>query len=161
VCSSDLAWSLDNLHSQCFSETHPNANVELDRRIVEVGEYRFNVEQRHKGWSWISAHWLRFGGLAAKRFAFFWFPATAGGKGLALMAAMIVSLLTLASIPGLILMHRENRFAAYMLAACLVFFPLVYYVVNVDVRYRYPVLWVSCMATAYLLTRPRRGISLS
>src|SRR5579862_3583691 len=62
-CSS--AWSLDNIDSQCFAVMHPNANVQLDKRIVEVGEYRFNVEQRHKGWSWISAHWLRFGGLAA------------------------------------------------------------------------------------------------
>lgn len=153
------AWSLDNIHTGCFALTHPNANLKLDQRIVDLGEHRFNAEELSLARSWIRAHWRQFGALSAKRFAFFWFPAVAGGPGLALLGALFVSVLTAASIPGLLLMYRENRFAAYMLGACIVFYPLVHYLVHVDVRYRYPILWVSSMATAYMLARPRKAVS--
>jgi hypothetical protein len=147
------AWSLDNVHSGCFSQVHPNANLKLDQRIAEIGEYRFNQERLGVAWSWIRAHWLQFGALSIKRFVFFWFPIAADGKGLARLGTLIVSLITVASIPGFVLMYRANRLAAYMLASCLLFYPLVYYLVQVDLRYHYPILWVSSMSTAYLLSR--------
>jgi hypothetical protein len=153
------AWSLDNIRTECFALTHPNANLKLDQRIVDLGEHRFNAEELSLAWSWISGHWRQFGALSAQRFVFFWFPAAAGGPGLALLGALYVSVLTAASIPGLLLMYRENRFATYMLGECIVLYPLVHYLVHVDVRYRYPILWVSTMATAYLWARPRKAVS--
>jgi len=147
------AWSLDNTHSACFSQVHPNANLELDERIAAIGEFRFNKERLKAAWSWTRTHWVEFAALSAKRFLFFWFPAAAGGRGLELLGTLVVSLITAASIPGLVLMYRANRFAAYLLASCLFSFPLVHYLVQVDLRYRFPILWVSSMATAFLLTR--------
>lgn len=147
------AWSLDNTRSECFARTHPNANLQLDQRIAEIGERRFNAERLRVALSWISNHPLQFINLSLKRFLYFWFPVSAGGGGLALLGTLIISVITAASIPGLLLMHRANRVAADMLAACLVSYSLVYYLVHVNLRYRYPILWVSFMATAYLLTR--------
>jgi hypothetical protein len=147
------AWSLDNVESGCFPQVHPNRNLQLDQRIVEIGEYRYNAERLRVAGSWIREHWLRFGMLSLKRFAFFWFPVAAGGHGLALLGTLIISLITALSIPALVLMHRTNPFAARMLTACLFFYPLVYYLAQVELRFRYPILWVSSLAAADLLVR--------
>jgi hypothetical protein len=147
------AWSLDNTHSECFAQTHPNASLVLDQRILEIGEHRFNEERLGMALHWILGHPLHFFALSAGRFLYFWFPAGAGGEGFALLGTMIISVLTIASILGLLIMHRENPFASYMLAGCAVSYSLVYYLVHVNLRYRYPILWISFMATAYLLTR--------
>jgi hypothetical protein len=65
-----------------------------------------------------------------------------GGQGLALLRTRIVSLTTAASIPGFVLMHRANHFAAYMFAARILFCPRVFYPVHVELRYRDPILWI-------------------
>ena len=147
------AWSLDNVESGCFSQVHPNRNLQLDQRIVEIGEYRYNGERLRVAWSWIREHWIRFGILSVERFVVFWFPAAAGGHGLALLGTLIISLITALSIPALVLMHRTNPFAARMLTSCLLFYPLVHYLAQLDLRYRYPILWVSSFAAADLLVR--------
>ena len=145
-------WTLDNINSDCFAREHPNANLGLAQRIVAIGEYRFNAERLQVARSWITSHPWQFVNLSARRFLFFWFPAAATVHGLALFGAIIVSLITAASIPGLVLMYRANRLAATMLAGGCLFYPLANYMINIDFRYRFPILWVSCIATAYLLT---------
>jgi hypothetical protein len=147
------AWSLDNVESGCFPLVHPNRNLELDQRIVEVGEYRFNAERRQAARSWIREHWGRFVALSAERFVLFWFPAAAGGPRLALLGTVILSLITALSIPALALMLRTNPFAAWMLIACCVLYPPVYYLAQVELRFRYPILWVSSLAAADLIVR--------
>ena len=149
------AWLLDNMSSECFAQNHPNANLQLDQRIVEIGEQRFNTERLRLALSWIQNHPSQFFTLSVKRFLYFWFPVSAGGGGLALLGRLIISVFTGASILGLVLMHQARPLAAHMLTACAVSYSLVYYLVHVDLRYRFPILWISFMATAYLLTRRR------
>jgi hypothetical protein len=55
-------------------------------------------------------------------------------------------------------MWRNARTAAYILGIWLVFYPLIYYFVQVLPRYRYPVLWASFLAGSYFVVEVVRGI---
>ena len=60
----------------------------------------------------------------------------------------VVWLITGLSVPGLVLMAWRCERATYFLAVLLVY-PLMYYVVVTDMRYRYPILWISALAAGY------------
>jgi len=53
------------------------------------------------------------------------------------------------SIPGLILMARRREPVGIYLLTVLLLYPPMYYITIADVRYRYPVLWVSALAAGY------------
>ena len=95
--------------------------------------------------------------LTFARFREFWFPPKEPGtyyQGLA------VWWMTLLSIPGLVLLFRYREPALGFILSVLVLYPLVYYLVVTDLRYRYPVLWLSLLPVGYLTSelfgsRPR------
>lgn len=146
------AWADDDRRTGCSELVHPNVNAQLAARVRELGEYRFNKERLHMAIEWIKAHRGRFAFFTLKRFLFFWFPVAAGGKyPLEVLGQFIVSLLTALSIPGLWLLFQTYRFAGQLLLTCLLAFPLTYYVVHVNLRYRYPILWVTCFGVGYLI----------
>jgi predicted neutral ceramidase superfamily lipid hydrolase len=60
-------------------------------------------------------------------------------------------LVTLLSIPGIFLLIRRREPAAIYILAVLFVYPLMYYVVFADMRYRLPVLWLSLLAAGYFL----------
>jgi hypothetical protein len=55
------------------------------------------------------------------------------------------------SVPGLFLLVRRRIPIALYLMAVAAIYPLLYYVVVSDVRYRYPLLWLSLLCPGYLL----------
>ena len=65
----------------------------------------------------------------------------------------IIWLATALSVPGLILMALRREPVTLFVAAVLLIYPLMYYVVVSDVRYRYPVLWLSLLQAGYLIAR--------
>jgi len=133
--------------SGCHAKTHPNANPHEAAKIREVGEIRYNQQRLREALAWVRSHPARFTGLTVERFALFWFPEV--GRGAASYPLWGV---TLAGFAGLILCYKENRLAAMSFGALLLFYPLAYYFVQHLLRYRYPILWVSSLMTAYALT---------
>ena len=66
--------------------------------------------------------------------------------------------MTLLSIPGLWLLWKKNAHAAGILALWLVLFPLIYYVVQFDPRYRFPILWVNFLLAGILMAELAKGV---
>jgi hypothetical protein len=134
------------LRSGCHARTHPNVNAAEAHRLREIGEVRYNAQRLHQALAWIRAHPGRFAGLTAERFRHFWFPVLGPGP-----ASWPLWAVTLLGFAGLAFAWRTDRFAALLLAAPLLLYPAVYYLVQHVVRYRYPVLWVSAFLTSHAL----------
>jgi len=55
------------------------------------------------------------------------------------------------SLPGVVLMVRRREAVAVYILTVSVIYPLMYYIVVSDMRYRYPVLWLSLLPAGYLV----------
>lgn len=138
---------LQSMRSGCDALTNPNHNPALAAEISRQGEIRFGEREKRTAYTWIAAHPRRFAWLTVARFALFWFP----GEGPSPLRrwAWPVWILTLLSVFGLVQMRRRNPWAARILAWPLLLYPLVYYVVRFEPRYRDPILWITLMFAAY------------
>jgi hypothetical protein len=152
-------WATQDRESSCFALVHPNASAALDKRILEVGEYRFNAERMQTAREWIVGHPWNFARLCIRRFLFFWMPIFAPVRGPAFLAAASISAVTLLSIPGLFVIFRRSRLAASLAVACLVFYPPAYYLAEVELRFRYPIFWIALLASGCLITAILRSPS--
>ena len=64
----------------------------------------------------------------------------------------MIWIITLLSIPGFLLMLYRRLPIAAVFGAIFLLYPLLYYVVVSEERYRLPILWLSCLTAGYLLT---------
>ncbi len=143
-----------NMAAGCYQPRHPNTSVADARLLEQMGEVRYDQMRKADAERWIKSNPRRFLQLTAARVAEFWFPVP--GPQLWPMFAMWLG--TALSIPGLILMIlRRERLVPFLLAAFAIY-PLMYYVVVADVRYRYPILWLTFLPAGYLLHRVRCGV---
>ncbi len=157
-----------NIDSGCFAKVHPNESIDEARKVLAYGEPRYNDLKLRDAQFWIRDHPLRFFRLSALRTIAFWLPpATEGpyslvGRGRR-SERFAIYLVTLLSVPGLFILFRQDSVSAIVCAICLIFFPLVYYVVEYSYRYRYPILWVTFLLGALPITLvvKRIGRSLS
>ena len=113
----------------------------------DAGEVKYNSERLSQALAWIGGNPARFATLTAQRFGLFWFPEVGPGT-----ASYPIWALTLVGFVGLALSYRRNRFAALLFGSLLLTYPLIYYVVQHFLRYRYPVLWVSSLLASYAIT---------
>ena len=125
-----------------FAALHPTYNqAELDA-VRREGEVPYNASRLRAARRWIVNHPGSFARLTAGRIGSFWFPTT----------NYRACLVTALGIAGL---FAEIRSALrFVWLAAIVFYPLVYYVVQTDTQtYRYTVLWASIVPAAGLLDR--------
>jgi len=152
----------ENLKRLCQGAFHPNSSVQEAQEIRSLGEYRYNRERLHTAMVWISAHPYAAGALMLQRFWFFWFPSAEGLTGYRRQNArrLFLHACTLISLWGLYLCWKQRLRCFRPLCLCLVLFPMVYYVVEFDPRYRYPILWITWLLAAYaIVTFLSRAIS--
>ena len=155
ISNNDCAspWADEGRASGCALATHPNGSRVLAEQVRDLNEYRFNQKQQRVALAWIRSHPARFVQLTATRMLYFWFPPVSLSPGVfASMNALISSMLSVFAVIGLLLMARNANFAFRMLLPCFVLFPLVHYVVQVELRYRYPILWAILIAAAYAVS---------
>jgi hypothetical protein len=134
----------DNIASGCFAAVHPTASVALLEDLKQQGEYGFAQQYMENTKRWVRANPRKFLTLTAERFAYFWFPIERNDRrsllnGLLMSTASLLSLLAM-------LWRRSTGFT--ILAAALVLYPLPYYLVQAEQRYRYPVYWMSVLLAA-------------
>ena len=154
ISNNDCAspWADEGRNSGCASETHPNGNRVLAEQVRDLNEYRFNQKQERLAVAWIRSHPARFIQLTAARILYFWVPPISlASGGFARVNAFVSSLLSVLAAIGLVLMARRASYGFWMLLPCFVLFPLVHYVVQVELRYRYPILWAILIAAAYAI----------
>jgi hypothetical protein len=161
---------LRNVLSGCFKAHHPDANVDEAELLRQMGEVPYDRMRVADAKRWMQAHPQKFMTLTGQRFIEFWFPATemipavtpsTPVSAITAMArrwaraqnffARAIWIVTALSLPGLILMLVRREPMTVFIVATLAIYPLMYYMVNADMRYRYPVLWLSLLPAGYCL----------
>ncbi len=137
----------DAEREDCYQEYHPNTSPSEAQLLRTLGEVAYDRKRTADAIQWIGSHRGRFLRLTLSRVREFWFPDPEGD----FYTAGAIWLITGLSIPGLLLMGARRETAALYLVAVLLLYPLLYYIVIADVRYRYPVLWLSALAAAYFV----------
>jgi hypothetical protein len=138
----------------CFAQHHPNENLQEGLRVAEMGEPAYNKVRLQKALTWIDHNRSRFLVLTMERFVAFWLPnVTSELIGLSDQhrGGWTLDFFTLLSIPGVFLKWRKDRHAATLLLAWFVCFPPIYYLIQVEARYRHPILWATLLPGAYTL----------
>ena len=151
-----------NERSGCFEKVHPNKSVSEARKVKELGEVNYNRWRLREGLDWVSLHPARFIKLSTMRFVAFWMPTEtfdihyASGRHLERVDLYLV---TLSSVLGIAILYKRDGKSALLLISCLTVFPLVYYIVQFEYRYRYPIMWTTFLVGALPLTAFAHQIS--
>jgi hypothetical protein len=123
---------------------HPASSVPEAQLVQRMGEVNYNHWRFEEASQWIKTHPRAFLRLTAHRFWYFWF-------GFRWYKTLILFPLVLAALLGLIRLFRVEPLAAWLFAACWTMFPLVYYCVNFDSRYAYPMNQSFLFLASFLL----------
>jgi len=146
------AWVKKDLRSGCLKSLNPYSNLLVAERVAREGEYQFNIDCLHDGLEWIKKNPTRFLALTLLRIRYFWFPPVEAEKtDVAVLNLCAIWGLTFLSIPGLYLLYRRKRETCALLVTGIILYSPVYYLAQVELRYRYPILWISVFATAAVL----------
>ena len=138
----------------CFGRFHPNQNLAEANEVRRLGEVSYNHQRERTAFEWIVQHPGRSVELVGQRIWHFWFPPIDRWPEYLRNSKQtrLLQTLTLASIGGLWLSLKYRLPGLPILGILLGLFPLVYYVVQFEPRYRYPILWVTCLEAAYFCT---------
>lgn len=131
-----------------FNLYNPLSSVEAARQVAQEGEVRYNRRLLRDAFEWIQNHPGRAAGLLAERTVYFWFPRT-----LKPFQSVFLSLLSVVAIVALPNLLRTQRPAAILFIATWLSFPIVYYIIESAIRYRYPMIWTLLLAAASLTFR--------
>ncbi len=135
----------DELHN-CYQSHHPNTSESEALLLRTLGEVKYDRMRIADVKTWVLTHPRNFGLLTLKRFREFWFPPLQEHPA---YIAGVIWLATALSIAGLFLMILRREPVTLFVLTTLFVYPLMYYVVVSDVRYRYPVLWLSLLPAGY------------
>jgi hypothetical protein len=141
-----------NMESGCFDQLHPNKSLNEARKVRDLGEAQYNKMRLHEAGKWIHSHPKGFLNLTAERFVAFWLPTETFTlhhyTNYRKWERLGIYAMTMLSLPGLFLLYRRDPKSWVIAMSCLSVFPLTYYVIQSEYRYRYPVLWVSFLLGA-------------
>ena len=142
-----------DLSARAGTERHPRTNEGEARKVAALGELAYMRAAGLEARTWIAAHPGEFLRLTALRVLQFWL-----GPVDDLRAMLGISFLTLLSAVGawraFPALSTDRRAA---LLVPLLLYPLVYYVVGFEVRYRQPIDGLVFLLAASALLPPRRN----
>jgi hypothetical protein len=143
----------------CYTSRHPNASLSEAQEVHRLGEYEYNRNRFSLASDWISRHSRQAAFLVLQRFWFFWFPSDEGVEGYKLQRWRMVfsHFVTLASLLGIILSFRGSKFQASLLLIWLAVYPVIYYVLEFETRYRYPIAWCTWLFAASCVEWTKRS----
>jgi hypothetical protein len=138
---------LESARAGCYQLHHPNDSFSEAEALKAEGEVAYDKRRIASTLKWIEAHPARFRELTLERVWEFWFSRAGKQPGRVYIEWLATSL----SILGLLLMGWRQPRIACLFATVLAAYPMMYYIVVTDVRYRYPVLWLSFLAAGYFI----------
>ena len=124
-----------SLQTGCYQVYHPAGSPTELATLQRVREGEYDRYTTSRALSWIRGHLTAFIELTARRAIEFWFPPPSYH-----VYAYSVWGISALSLMGVCLVRRRQ---CLFLLGALVLYSAPYYIVVSDVRYRYPVLWVS------------------
>ncbi len=138
----------ENMHNGCAALYQPNVNVNEAKAVRDLGEVGYDRARLATTKVWIRNHPGRFAQLTSARFLAFWFPQKEDHP----VKAVFIWIATALSLPGLALMaYRRLRVTLFFITVMAIY-PLLYYLVISEVRFRYPILCLSVLPAGYLLS---------
>lgn len=143
-----------NFETGCFQKEHPNVNLDEAKKVLALDEPKYNDLRLQEAKRWIAGNPVRFAKLCAMRFVVFWMPTETTSFFVSgrVFERFAIYLMTILSLPGLLMLYRGDRRSAAVCLSCLGLLPLIYYVVQYEYRYRYPILWVTFLLGALPIT---------
>jgi len=151
IANNDLAGPSYAANSVSFARYHPFVNPEESARVHDLGEAAYMRQKLDQAVEWIQRHPSRFASLTGIQICQFWLP-----KTYRFFQTVILFALTLAAAAGLALAWKQHRPAFWVLGSVWFAYPLVYYVVQLDNPYRYPMYWTVLLLAAYTSTEAIR-----
>ena len=137
--------------SACMSAKNPNKSADELALLSRLGEARYDALRKADAMQWIRSHRDAFIRLTLARVADFWFPPED--------RTLIVWVVTALSLPGFYLWLRRRLPVSLYLVGVTLLYPVLYYLVVIDIRYRYPVLWISLLGAGYAISELLAAIS--
>ena len=131
---------------------HPHFSVSEARIIATDGELAYNRAKRAETLAWIHARPDRFAWLTAQRILYFWILPS---QSLPWKAALFVPI-ELMALAGVLLLIQDRNPAGVIFACVLLGYPIVYYLVQVESRYHYPLdccTYFLAVACAFIIRR--------
>jgi len=131
----------------CYQAHHPNRSLDEAQLMRSMGEVKYDRKRQADTVLWIKTHPARFYVLTVERIRNFWFPPLNEDT----VQAPVIWVITILSIPGLWLMAKHRESVTLFVLSVFIIYPLMYYVVVSNTRYRYPVLWLSLLPAGYFI----------
>jgi hypothetical protein len=132
----------DNNESHLLYQPFQNP-LEADQ-IRRLGEVAYMHQKLDAATAWIEQHPRRFAMLTASRIYRFWFPITFRP-----IQTVVVRGLSIFGFVGLAFAWARQRTAFWILGSIWLAYPLVYYLVQLDNPYRYPIYWSVLLLAVY------------
>jgi hypothetical protein len=128
-----------------FHLHHPWSNRAEAREVARLGEIAYNRRRVAETVDWIRSHPRQFASLTSRRVLFFWFTpyTTQPWKN------VVLTPLSLLAMFGMFIAVRRGLELGWLFAALWIGYPLVYYVMQTDTRYRYPIEWSFALLAVY------------
>jgi hypothetical protein len=123
-----------NIETPEFASSHPHRSANERAKVRAMGEIQYNRAKKEQALAWIRSHKRRFVRLTTERLRQFWFPSVQRWWQTTFEAT-----LTILGLGGLWLMIAARNPFGWVFASALIAYPLIYYVIQVSPRYRYPV----------------------
>ncbi len=152
LSNNDLAgpWEPLNYQRGVYHVFHPSQSLREAEAVRARGEVAYSRECLRQALLWIRTHPRRMAELTAGRFLYTWFPPT--GQPL---RDGLFWLLTVSAGVGMVCLWRSSWQSALLLCLCLAAYTAVFYVIHVNLRYRYPVDWILLLCAFYPWREPR------
>jgi hypothetical protein len=154
----------------CYQAHHPNRNNREAELLRRQGEVLYDRQRTADAKKWAQANPAKFLTLTTTRAREFWFPAAElvsarpghcdsnvipeymrdwikQQNGIAYAIWLVTGL----SIPGLFLMARRREAVIAFVLPVLAIYPPMFYIVVSDMRYRYPILFLSLLSAGYFI----------
>ena len=147
----------NNQHSEGLwtRNEHPGNDAEAMRQFQEIGEVRFMSQKKIEFNQFVREHPGDFAWFSLQRAAYFWIapPSFTNFKGYDLEISRHMNFFLGAAFAfgGLWLALRNRIRGGFLLACCLLVYPLPYYLVNPFPRYKHPIEPVMTLLVVYLM----------
>jgi len=129
---------------------HPHFSVSEARIVATGGELAYNRAKLAETLAWIHERPYRFAWLTAQRILYFWILPS---QSLPWKAALFVPI-ELMALAGMLLLMRDRNPAGIILACVWLGYPVVYYLVQIESRYHYPLdcpTYLLAVACAFII----------
>lgn len=144
ISNNDVAVPSYGDNNESHNRYQPFINAREAEQIDHMGEVGYMHERMAWATTWIEQHPQRFAALTASRLIHFWFPIMYRP-----VQTLIVGGLSFAGFVGLTFAFVRRRSAFIVLGSIWLAYPLVYYLVQLDNPYRYPIYWSILLLAVY------------